>query len=87
MNQDSMTYFVKSAAVLNTKMPLAWMGGYVATCKINGTFRKIEISRYGGYFYDEKSGTYYQLPVDKIDAWLSFFQDSYLALVTKQNKN
>ena len=27
INQDSMAHFVKSATVLNTKAPFAWMGG------------------------------------------------------------
>jgi hypothetical protein len=79
MNQDSMSFFVKSAEVLNTNAPLTWMGGYVATCEINGAPRKIELSRYGGYFYDEKSSTYYQIPMEKIDAWLAFIQYSYMA--------
>lgn len=85
MNEDSMAYFVKSAQFLNTTVPLAWMGGYIATCKVNGTVRKVEISRYGGYFYDEKTSAYYQLPMEKIDPWLAFVQDSYLKLVKKQN--
>jgi hypothetical protein len=83
VNQDSMAHFVKSATVLNTKAPLAWMGGYVATCKLNGALRKVEISSYGGYFFDEKSSAYYQLPISEIDAWLSFIQSSYLTLVKK----
>jgi hypothetical protein len=85
MNQDSMAYFVKSATVLNTKAPLAWMGGYITTCTVNGGLRKVEISNYGGYFYDEKSSTYYQIPTGKIDAWLAFIQDSYLKLVTRKS--
>jgi hypothetical protein len=85
MNQDSMAYFIKSATILNTKAPLAWMGGYITTCTVNGRLRKVEISRYGGYFYDEKSSTYYQLPTEKIDAWLAFMQDAYLKLVTRQS--
>jgi hypothetical protein len=85
VNQDSMAYFIKSATVLNTKAPLAWMGGYVVTCKLDGALRKVEISSYGGYFYDEKSSVYYQLPIEKIDAWLSFIQDSYLTLVKKSS--
>jgi hypothetical protein len=84
-NQDSIAYFVKSAKVFNTKASLAWMGGYVATCKLDGALRKVEISNYGGYFYDEKTSAYYKLPIEKIDAWLSFIQDSYLTLVKKNS--
>src|SRR5215469_14099862 len=74
MNQDSMALFINSATVLHLKAPLVWMGGYVATCRVGGTDRKVDLSRYGGYFYDEKTSTYYQLPTEKIDAWLAFVQ-------------
>jgi hypothetical protein len=79
MNQDSMTEFVKSAKVLKSKTALIWMGGYLATCKLGGITRKVELSIYGGYFYDDKTGSYYQLPDEKTDAWISFLQNSYIA--------
>jgi len=85
INQDSMTYFVKSATLLHPKAPLAWMGGYLASYKISGNLRKVEISQYGGYFYDEKTSAYYQLPIQKIDDWLSFLQNSYLKLAKHKN--
>jgi hypothetical protein len=81
MDQDSMAIFVRSAKYLDTKAPLVWMGGYVATCSIGGALRKVELSRYGGYFFDEKTSAYYQLPTEKIDAWLAFIQNSYLAFI------
>jgi hypothetical protein len=85
MNQDSMSEFVNSATILHTKAPLIWMGGFIATCNLNGTLRKIDLSIYGGYFYDEKSSTYYQLPIEKIDAWLAFIQNSYMAFRDSKN--
>lgn len=81
MDQDLMAYYVHSATLLNTKASLVWMGGYIATCNMNGNLRKVELSRYGGYFYDEKTGEYYQLPSEKIDPWLSFIQNSYQDLI------
>jgi hypothetical protein len=83
INRDSMAYFINSAVPLNSKAPLAWMGGYAATCKINGIIRKVDISSYGGYFYDEKTSAYYQMPIEKIDAWLAFVQNSYLTMIKK----
>src|SRR5580698_8299712 len=85
INQDSMAYFVKSATPLNKK-GLAWMGGYIASCKINGSLRKVEISNYGGFFYDQSSSTFYQLPIEKIDDWLSFLQNSYITMIKEGNK-
>lgn len=81
MIQDSMSLFIRSAKPLTTKAPLAWMGGYAATCRIDGIQRKIEISKYGGYFYDEKTSAYYQIPPEKIDTWLGFIQNSYQTLI------
>jgi hypothetical protein len=86
LKQDSMAAFVKSAKMLDTKAPLVWMGGYVATCNVSGSLRKVELSTYGGYFYDEKTSSYYQLPAEKTDAWLSFLKNSYLSSFTKNNK-
>ena len=83
LNQDSMAAFVLSAKPFEGKTPLIWMGGYIATCNLNGTVRKIDLSSYGGYFYDEKTSSYYQMPEEKIDAWLSFLKNSYMTLVTK----
>ena len=36
--------------------PVAWMGGYIATCDLDGVVRKVDISKYGGFFFDEKTG-------------------------------
>ena len=82
MNQDSMMAFVTSAQRLARKDPFVWMGGYIATCNLDGTLRKIDLSSYGGFFYDEKSSTYYQMSPEKTDSWLSFLKNSYLILVT-----
>lgn len=60
------------------------MGGYLATYNLGGALRKVDISSYGGYFYDEKTGTYYQMPIEKIDAWLEFLRNSYTNLVTSK---
>jgi hypothetical protein len=83
-----MTAFVNSAKVFESKTPLIWMGGYLATCRLGGAIRKVELSVYGGYFYDEKTGEYYKLSAEKTDAWISFLQDSYTtAFKTKESKN
>jgi hypothetical protein len=82
LNQDSITRYVTSAKPLDSKTPLVWMGGYIATCTLNGTVRKVDLSSYGGYFYDEKTNSYYQMPTEQIDAWLSFLKSSYMTLVT-----
>ena len=86
LNQDTMASLIKSSKIADTQAAHIWMGGYAATCKIDGTIRKVDISNYGGYFFDERTGVYYQLPPEKIEAWQTFLKDSYRTLVTK-NRN
>ncbi|MEO9210146.1 MAG: hypothetical protein ABI208_03560 [Ginsengibacter sp.] len=51
-----------------------WMGLYVVTCELpTKEVRKIEISVYGGFFYDEKTKTYFQLPESIKNDWLEYF--------------
>lgn len=78
LSQDTVKSYLLSARIL--KEPAIWMGGYVTTCKIGGTLRKIEFSNYGNFFYDEKSKYYYQLAPQKIDGWLSYLQKSLITL-------
>ena len=53
-----------------------WMGLYVATYNIgDSSIRKIDISTYGGFFYDEGTKSYYELPVSIKDEWLTFLHD------------
>jgi hypothetical protein len=59
------------------------MGGYIATCKLDGSLRKVELSNYGGFFYDEKTKVYYQIPAAKSEDWLSYIQQNYLTLTKK----
>jgi hypothetical protein len=83
LNQDSMAVFLASVQTLRPKGPVAWMGGYIATCKLNGAVRKVELSNYGGFFYDEKTKAYYQIPAVKSEDWLSYIQECYLNLTRK----
>jgi hypothetical protein len=84
LNQDSMAVFLDSAQTLHPEAPVAWMGGYIATCNLNGVIRKVELSNYGGFFYDEKTKVYYQIPAVKSEDWLSYIQQCYLNLTKKE---
>lgn len=54
-----------------------WMGLYIATCEMEDKkIRKIIISNYGGFFYDQLTKRYYELPSELKDQWLSFLNDS-----------
>jgi hypothetical protein len=84
LNQDTVMSYLTSASI--QKEPGIWMGGYVTTCKINGTIRKIDFSNYGNFFYDEVSKNYYQLSPQKIDTWLSYLQSNLIALAHRGTK-
>jgi len=84
LDQDSILAFMDSVQLLNPKGAVAWMGGYIATCKLNGIVRKVEFSNYGGFFFDEKTRTYYTLPSEKTEDWITYLQQQYLSLTRKQ---
>jgi hypothetical protein len=83
LNQDSMAYYLFSAEIKHPSAPLIWMGGYIATCQLNGVVRKIEISNYGGFFFDEKTKAYYHIASDKAESWNAYLQQSFLTLAWK----
>lgn len=72
LRSDSMVYFLHSADLMPANMRPTWMGGAVATCLYDGKMRKILISLYGGFFYDQASGTFFQLPTQMKDDWLQY---------------
>jgi hypothetical protein len=81
--KDSMNNYLSGVTIKHPKAATRWMGGYIATCQSGGASRKVVISNYGGFFYDQKAGAYYQLPTEKIDDWLSFLQTSYMTMIKK----
>ena len=76
LDKDSMNTFLSNVSeILNDDGPV-WMGFYVASCKLqDGILRKIDISVYGGFFYDEKSKTYFQLAKYFSNDWLNYLRD------------
>lgn len=60
-----------------------WMGLYIATCELeDGKPRKIIISNYGGFFYDQLTKRYYELPTELKDQWLEFLNDNMKKMST-----
>ena len=76
MDSSKMQVFLRNVKVLSTPKYAMWMGLYVTTCQLeDGTIRKIDISKYGGFFYDEKKKSYYELPSELSDEWLKYMRD------------
>jgi hypothetical protein len=84
LDKDTVESYLSSLELMHPKGPVAWMGGYIATCKIDGVRRKIELSNYGGFFYDEKTNTFYRVSKDNIDSWVDYLQNSYLTLLKRK---
>jgi hypothetical protein len=77
LNADSMKSYLNNAQIMKHDGSVAWMGGYVSTCKLEGVTRKIEISNYGGFLYDESTKTFYQVQEEKAGAWSVYLHHSY----------
>jgi hypothetical protein len=80
LQSDSMANFLHGIEPLHIEESPVWMGGVVATCLYDGKIRKILISSYGGFFYDQVSGTFFQLPLQKKEDWLNYI-NSCLSLL------
>ena len=90
LDLDTMHIFLSDVVEWPRNKSSLWMGLYVATCELPGKeVRKIEISVYGGFFYDDLTKTYYQLPLAVRNSWLDYFSDNSrrLSLLIKGNKD
>src|ERR1700733_10657584 len=63
LNQDSVQLFLQQATLIPLERTPVWMGSYVGSYESsNGKIYKVEISTYGGFFYDESTEKYYTIP-------------------------
>ena|SRR5580692_57866 len=83
LNSDSMQSFLRNAEPLPDENTPLWMGYYLTTCQFgNATIRKVIISSYGGFFYDETSKKYYEIPIDIRTQWLNYISEKYTSIST-----
>jgi len=55
LNSDNMLPFLSNVSLIPIERTPLWMGFYVTTCQTKeDKIKKIEISIYGGFFYDEE---------------------------------
>ncbi|HMH33653.1 MAG TPA: hypothetical protein VK543_11515 [Puia sp.] len=81
LNDDSMKVFLSNVSPIPIERIPVWMGFYIASCQTkNGTNLKLEISTYGGFFYNEKDKKYYELSPEMRIGWLNYFAESEVAL-------
>jgi hypothetical protein len=83
LDADAMKGYLESLSMVPAESPPRWMGAHAATYELNGVVRKIEISLYGGFFYDETTKRHFLLPDDKRNSWLAYIRQSFMAIDKK----
>lgn len=77
LNQDTMQTLLHDVTVWPKEKYSLWMGAYVVTCETeNNKPRKLLISTYAGFFYDQTTRRYYQVPAELVDEWLDFLNNT-----------
>lgn len=61
--------FLMASKELPNTYSTTWMGNFVCTYELNGFLRKVDISMYGGFFYDEYLKKYFEIPMDLRGSW------------------
>jgi hypothetical protein len=76
LNEDTMREFLNTVSPLPPERSPVWMGYYVASCRLsNGDYLKLEVSQYGGFFFEQRENRYYELSLPKRKDWLNFFAE------------
>src|SRR5579863_4276764 len=72
LRKDSILIYIGSSTILPDSIKPVWMGGWLATYEFSGQIRKIEISSYGAFFYDQSSNRFYQIPIGLKEEWMTY---------------
>jgi hypothetical protein len=75
LNDDTMRMFLSKSVELPANKAPMWMGAYVVSCAIDHKRRKVDISSYGGFLFDEKDKKFYSIPEDIQKDWLNYLAD------------
>jgi hypothetical protein len=75
LDVERMKIFLKDLQEIKNTNPV-WTGLYVATCDLDNKKRKLLFSRYGGFFFDENSKSYYQIDENLRQEWINFLNAS-----------
>lgn len=72
LNDDSVHWYLQFAKQWPKEKTSVWMGAFVASYELDGVIHKVEISMYGGFFYDETEKRYYQLEELVKQRWMEW---------------
>jgi hypothetical protein len=76
LNDDSIHAFLSHSSTLSSDKPPMWMGAFVTSCILDHKKHKIDISSYGGFFFDETDKKYYTVTQEIQKDWLNYFAES-----------
>jgi hypothetical protein len=73
LDKDSIQFFLQKSLPIPPEKTPVWMGSYLASYELpDGKTCKVEVSTYGGFFYDQSSGKYYSVPREWSPTWLNY---------------
>lgn len=78
LDEDSIHFYLNGISELSSNEPPLWMGLNIASYEFNGMQHKVDISQYGGFFFDESSKRYYQIASDKKVDWNAYIRRTYM---------
>ena len=74
LNDSQIRRMLKSAdSMKGPTKNIQWMGLFTVTYQYQNTMRKMEISQYGGFFFDDTTKTYYELDGNDRYEWQNYF--------------
>jgi hypothetical protein len=86
LNDDSMHIFLAEITEIPGNDAPVWMGQpNVASFETAGVISKIDISQYGGFFYDEGLRKYFQISKEKVPYWLDYIRNAILSIVKRSS--
>jgi len=73
LDDDSIKYFLLGATEIHHGDEPVWMGAIILSgVDSSGIFSKVDVSVYGGFFYDEKTRKYYQVRDEVKEEWMEY---------------
>jgi hypothetical protein len=88
LNDLTMSSFLKKSTLWSKDSSSVWMGLYVTTCEMeNGSLRKVDISVFGGFFYDEYYKEYHSVAAEDTGVWQRYLLECMIKLSADNQPN
>jgi hypothetical protein len=84
LNDDTIRNFLSTASVWPKEKKTVWMGLFVATYETEkNELRKVNISNYAGFFFDETTNKYYEVTEGVRNEWMNYLNDALGKLLSQ----